>query len=719
LRNLVLALLLGVPAAARAECVVPSAFESLAEAVAGCPEGEVVFVEAGYQPYRDAPYVLITRDLHIEGEEDAWPDLPNLEVRGADLLVERVAFGLPAGDSPTIGSIYASGGSIELVDVRLEGADVGKAGLYAVGADVTLTRVEARDFAVTRAVHVDGNGFAVDVAVAQSVFDSNLAGAIALDRADATITTSIFRENYAPYSPDLYAVGDGHTVVIDQTTFTGSIASGEGDVAWGGSIGMVDVNLSLGSGTSFTNTRTPGNGGAIALADTAPGPGDEGPLLDVKGTIFELTHADLDGGAVYAFGYDVTLGPGTQMVSPSAGGAGGGLAAATGVVKLDQATLAGCDAVYGGAVALEAASATFEEAVLTGGVLEAKEGGLVHALGSDLWLDGTRLADASAFGNGGAVFAGAGSAVTVTALNVEDVRAGGAGGFLYAAAGVPVAVQGGSSLGTSAHDGGGFLWASQSAVSVADATIEGASSQSGAGALHLSDPTSVTIEGSRFCGVASPGGAAVELEGRPTSGEALLSRAVFLGHSGIAAVRLSPGAVDGAGAVKIWNADFVGGDVLAEVRLLEPGADLRNLLFVGSDLAVDAQAAATGGYALYSGVGARFAGDWPDEGSRAGDPRFVGDPAGGCDADLSLGDGSAAIDAGDPAMPAPDGRIDIGAIESGAGAGDTDGPSDGPPQWITGGGGCAHRGGGGIAGLGIALASAAGAAGRRRRAALR
>jgi hypothetical protein len=698
---------------------VPSAYESLAEAVSGCPGGEVVFVEAEYQPYRDAAYVLITRDLEIVGETDAWPDLPDLEVRGADLRLEGVAFGKPAGDSPTIGSIYASGGSLELVDVRLEGAEVGKAGLFAVGADVTLTGVEARDFAVTRAVYVDGNGFAVDVAISRSLFDANLAGALALDRADATITSSIFQGSYAPYAPDVYAAGDGHVLVVEQTSFTGSIASGEGDVAWGGSIGAVDVSVYLGSGTTFTNTRTPGSGGAVALADTAPGPADEGPVLDVKGTTFELTHADLDGGAVYAFGYDVTLGPGTQMVSPSAGGAGGGLAAATGVVKLDQATLAGCDAPYGGAVALEAASATFEEAVLTGGALDAKEGGLVHAVGTELWLDGTRLADAAALGDGGAVFAGAGSGVTVTSLNVEDVSAGGAGGFLYAAPGVAVAVRGGSSASTSAHDGGGFLWASQSAVSVADVKIDGSSSESGGGALHLADPTSVAIERSWFCGVASPGGAAVELVGRPTAGEALLSRDVFLGHSGIAAVRLSPGSTAGAGAVKVWNADFAGGDVLAEVRLLEPGADLRNLLFVGSDLAVDAQAAATGGYALYSGVGARFAGDWPDEGSRAGDPRFLGDPAEGCGADLSLGEGSAAIDAGDPAMPAPDGRIDIGAFESGEGAGDTDGPADDPPQWLSGGGGCAHGGGGGIAGLGVGLASAAAAAGRRRRAALR
>jgi len=90
----------------------------------------------------------------------------------------------------------------------------------------------------------------------------------------------------------IYSYG-GDTIVVG-STFDGNSA------ASGGSIGNLRSNLAIYNSTFVNNHAVSGNGGAIALDGQNP---DHGKVFTVCGVIAQNNHANLEGGAIYRYGY--------------------------------------------------------------------------------------------------------------------------------------------------------------------------------------------------------------------------------------------------------------------------------------------------------------------------------------------------------------------------------------------------------------------------------
>lgn len=648
------------------ECLVPSEYDNIAQAVELCADTEIL-VERTYSPALDEPTVFIyDRSVRIVGDGTSADlvRIPHVYSAAETLDVANVEVGDSPYSSFGVG-LYKKGGALIVSDVVLSNtSEMDIAGVYAEGADVTIERVTASGYTSGTPVVVDGlssTSGPPDVSISGSTFSNGGSGAVILVGVQATVTTSTFEGNVSSEGgADILAVGERSALDVSDSQFRFGAATGA-DYASGGAIAVQDTHLTV-TRCGFLQSVANYAGGAIA-AYRGEMATSNGALAIVEST-FEYTTSFGSGGAVYAYGYDTTIDRSTFSY-PAAQSSGGGVAIAEGSLAMADSDVLGgvAYAGAGGAVVLAYASGTITNGSLSGAGLDnAVYGGGVAVFGWDLTVEGTALESLAATWGGGALFAAEEASLTVGGVVATGPIAT-YGGFALVEHGA-LSVEASELTSPSAWTSGGAIYAKDAALEVTSTRITGPAAAAGA-AITAVTPRSFRLSRDRICGASGEGGV-VDVFGHATAGEARVNNSVFVGSSGVEATfAFRDHEPDyGVADASVVNNDFVANEGTA-ILLDHDAIDVTNNIVVGSDVAIAANDFdVRGGYNLYYDVGQEVAGaeDYPDTSPVRADPMFVGSSSEGCDQDLHLRWGSPARDAGDPSIPdAFDDRSDIGA----------------------------------------------------------
>ncbi len=558
---------------------------TVAAAVLIATPGDRITVDASVYRGEMQPVTITVDDLEIRGV-NGEPRLPPVHVSGVGVTLRdlwmsgtvlRVA--IPLADLATTvtseADYEARAVGLDVEDGAVDGESLRFSrttgvGLDARGAEVTLKDVSFAGFTAGPALRC-ALGSALSWEEGQAV--SNQAGALVLTDSVASVRDVRFEDNAGAFGADVAASGAGEAVLLERLVARRSRASDSG-----GSVHATGLKLT------------------------------------VRGSQFEDTAAEQDGGAVAVFG---------------------------GEAVLVDVSVAGAAAARGGALAVVNGGLAATGLDVTGSAATG-DGGALHAVASTVSLSG-QIVGAKAGGDGGAVWA-YGGAVDLIDLLARD--------------------------GEAAH--GAVAYQAWGTLRVRASRLE-ANHARGAGAVHGGEGSVLEVTRSLLCENTAAGEASGVYVGGGTLDD-VITNTVFFGNTASAGATLAvrddaPPSQDGP-RVRVHNDTFVEDAVGVAVVDLAGTADLSNDLFFGDApvVALSDDARLTGGWNLAFDP----SGDPPDLGDidafpAGGEvfagPRFQRYVSGDCDALLWLGVGSPARDAGDPRIVDPDGsRSDIGAF---------------------------------------------------------
>ncbi|HNC94745.1 MAG TPA: putative metal-binding motif-containing protein, partial [Myxococcota bacterium] len=684
-----------VVSAEAATLTVGAPYPSISAAIAASSDGDTILIPAGtYSESLD----LAGRDLSLVGVDGAgvtWLLPPALQDAVVADQGEVVAL---AGLSilPDRGrGVVVQGGQVSLSEVVISGA--GSSTSTGGACVVEQGQLSLNGVLLAGSVAAQGAGiFAVDATVV----------AVDLEISGATATTG----------GGIYA--DNSELDLSAVLATGLVTTGAGAFGWlqGGRLSLVDFVLE-----GATNSASDGAGiwaGATELLlqsgelreVVAGGGTSAGGALYAELSTVQLQDVLMGGSeAFYGGGFafqevdatlvDVVLADNVASV----GGGGwvwGGSLSCTGCIGLDNR------AASAGSLWLEQTVFSDTDGVYAGNVSTA-EGGALSASDSSLWLDGSRLLDNVAGGDGGGIYQGAGALSLVDVGAYGNRSTGGNGGAVWSEA--DVVVQGGRWEDNDSSRGSGGALYGRGAVDLSGTRLEGNTAADDGGGLWSAGTTVQLRDVVAMDNIAGGYGGGVALDG---AGEIVVSQ--FYGHhntasGGGALALLNPvtaatlsnlrasdnvaargGALYGAGSLQweLRNSTLVGNSATSSAGHVYTTAPL---LLVNTILAYATQGGGAFGPAtdserqhnlVWSNSGGDWLG-WPDvtgsSGNLEGDPGLVAYTA-DADAsndDLQLAAGSVCVDAGLVSILDADGSIsDIGAF-GGPDAEGADGDGDG------------------------------------------
>ncbi len=704
----VLLLILGVARAATWTVGSSGAdFSTVSEAIVAASDGDLVLVAAGtYTECLDPG----GKDLDIIGEDPATTTLQGdgscesllvlddgealglsaftllntagraVEARHAALTLQDVIITSAGLSDLDGGAIYLEASELQLTDsaLALYSGRYGGA-IYATdGSTVQLDGATLEDGSATIAAIYLADASASVAASALTMTDSTLSGHqggtvyVGVDGSvDSTANSFLDNLDHAPAINNVY-LASGATLQSADDLFSGN----GNDVAWlvagasGGAITAAsDTSITLSGGSFLDNEAS--NAGAIYQAGS-------GSTLTIQDTTFSSNRSWQYGGAVELIAT-------TTTASPS-------LVTITGAMFSDNRA--------GQSFADE------DTSVGRGGALSL----LARGAGSALTIEDSSFEDNDAHVTGGALFLYYWDSVKLSGLSFDGNQASGAddmgsGGAIYAKD-IDAMVLEESQFTNDYADyyGGGLTLWSSGTLSITDASFCGELSWDHGGALSLDSVDTVDVSGTTFCANYAEEGAAVW---GATGGTWTWTNNLFIDN----------GDVDAGSVISTAEGGAIHADSLDDLRLIN-NSFLGNLAEIGGAIHIEESAltmvndllAWNTGTAVY-GAGtigsATFAySDWYENDADVGGLFSLSLGADGnsgaaprlrdysmdfdcSNDDLRLADGSALIDAGDPALSDPDGTVsDIGAYGGpGAEAEEAEDPGDTGDTGDTGGGG--------------------------------
>jgi putative cell wall-binding protein len=366
----------------------------------------------------------------------------------------------------------ASGGTVSVAGLTLDGRDYGYSVVFASDTDVTLRDVEITGGSAFRGggVYATGDG---SLTIEDSTITGNTAqqrggGVYADDGQTVTVTDSDITENESQgYGGGIFSFGsltvDGSTIA-DNTAGNGS--GGGGAIAVD-AVGLAAPTLTV-TGSTISGNDGKERGGGID-ADTAGDVVIEDSTISENRAGFGLsgsTSASADGGGLrVSGGADVTIRD-TDVTDNTASRRGGGMRV------------------------LAAPTFVLTDSTISGNTASGGNGGGAYVDGADTaTVTDTTVDGNSSQGQGGGLSFRSFDAVTVTDSTLSDNDASNAGGGLYVEG--PATVEGttisGNSVTSDSGDGGGLSQHGPGALEISASTVSGNSAGTGGGVYTETD----------------------------------------------------------------------------------------------------------------------------------------------------------------------------------------------------------------------------------------
>ncbi len=300
--------------------------------------------------------------------------------KGAELAVTGGSF--TSNTSTGVGgAITNSGGTLTVTDVAFSGnhSTHGGGAIYSNGSN--------------------------PLTVKGGSFENNIAGYTPLGEEDAAVAVAAAAETKGGNGGAIFA-GEGTTLSVEGTTFSGNQAIGSNDSGFGGAISSAATNATVKDAT-FENNQASVAGGAINATE-------KGSMTVTNGTF--TGNSSNNGGAVYNKG-TLTV-DGGSFTNNSSTGVGGAVTNSGGTLTVKEATFEGNRA------------ATTGGAIYTNG--SGKEVKIEDSSFTNNEAGYSENGEESGQHNGGAIFAGQGTTLDVKKVTFEGNKASGDGGAVAA-----------------------------------------------------------------------------------------------------------------------------------------------------------------------------------------------------------------------------------------------------------------------------------------------
>ena len=304
------------------------------------------------------------------------------------------------------GNLTVTGGSFSGNEALVSGDTQGVGGAIANSkGTLTVTNVAFSGNHSTHgggAIYTNGSN---PLTVTGGSFENNIAGYTPVGEEDAAAGVAAAAETKGGNGGAIFA-GEGTTLSVEGTTFSGNQAIGSNDSGFGGAISSAATNATVKDAT-FENNQASVAGGAINATE-------KGSMTVTNGTF--TSNSSGNGGAVYNKG-TLTV-DGGSFTNNSSTGVGGAITNSGGTLTVTDVAFSGNRAgTNGGAIYSNKANSTQgeHELTITGGSFTNNEAG----------TDGKAH-------NGGAIFAGQDTTLTVEGTSFEGNKASGNGGAVAA-----------------------------------------------------------------------------------------------------------------------------------------------------------------------------------------------------------------------------------------------------------------------------------------------